>query len=810
MRMLVSYWDAGYVQIDVSDPANPVYITDTGFDEPDPLTGFDPPEGNAHQAEYSHDNQFFLAADEDFAPDRVTSVEIEGVGSRPASSVPGGAGGGILSDGVLNGPTDYGGYGCPGSAPVPARDSAGLPDLEPGEEAILVMQRGPEDDPSAPEESCFPGEKVQARGGRRLGRRPADEPPFRRRCRRRRAGLRLGRVHSLTVAVCTTHAAGHELFSQTPGYDLPYPDGHMPPLGTLGAAIEVVPEFDGWGYAHLYDANTSEELDAFAIPEALDERFASGFGDLSIHEFATDPARTWPTCRITRAGSGCCATAAPRGSRRWAPGSMTRAPTSGASSSSRPPDGERLIAGSDRDYGLVILRYTGPGAIGPGGVPAGPGPTGPSGAPSNRVRLRLGRYRNGRLTLIARVNGPGRLLAGLRANLPRVGAARVVRLARGSKRVRRAGRVAAHAQGVEGEAAPAGPGAAGGGPRRRHGHAQMDADGRHNTPRQPPARDREVVVGSSTLGIARAALLSGALLLVGATAASAADQRASRLPVADGPPTKAAARAAAAAAASAPSHHGPTAGHLPPRTQEMELVGRLEPKAAFGDVVPGQIADLAVHKGFAYLNSWDSADCTRGGTHVVDIRNPAAPTEVGFIPAPADYYHGEGAHAISINTPAFQGDILAVNDETYGSNILGACSDPLDQTFGGFDLYDVSNPANPQPLVQGAGDNDRGAGALPAAELLPLGLRWQDGPRAFLVATDNVEFTDIDIFDITDPRNPELIADIDAVEDFPSILERGGGQRRGGAPPRHGGQAHRRADGDAGPTTGTRATCSWT
>ena len=52
-------------------------------------------------------------------------------------------------------------------------------------------------------------------------------------------------------------------------------------------------------------------------------------------------------------------------------------------------NGERLIAGSDRDYGLVILRYTGPGAIGPGGVPAGPGPTGPSGAPNNRIRLRL-------------------------------------------------------------------------------------------------------------------------------------------------------------------------------------------------------------------------------------------------------------------------------------------------------------------------------------------------------------------------------------------------------------------------------------
>jgi hypothetical protein len=43
--------------------------------------------------------------------------------------------------------------------------------------------------------------------------------------------------------------------------------------------------------AHLYrnEAGKMNELDAYAVPEALDERFASGFGDLSIHEFATDP-----------------------------------------------------------------------------------------------------------------------------------------------------------------------------------------------------------------------------------------------------------------------------------------------------------------------------------------------------------------------------------------------------------------------------------------------------------------------------------------------------------------------------------------
>ena len=40
---------------------------------------------------------------------------------------------------------------------------------------------------------------------------------------------------------------------------------------------------------HLYDANTMQELDAWSVDEAVDERFAQGFGDLSVHETANDP-----------------------------------------------------------------------------------------------------------------------------------------------------------------------------------------------------------------------------------------------------------------------------------------------------------------------------------------------------------------------------------------------------------------------------------------------------------------------------------------------------------------------------------------
>ena len=66
--------------------------------------------------------------------------------------------------------------------------------------------------------------------------------------------------------------------------------------------------FDGWGYAHLYrnTGKISAAVDPFAIEEALDERYAFGFGDLSVHEFATDPRpRTSPTARTTRAACAC-------------------------------------------------------------------------------------------------------------------------------------------------------------------------------------------------------------------------------------------------------------------------------------------------------------------------------------------------------------------------------------------------------------------------------------------------------------------------------------------------------------------------
>ena len=59
--MLLSYWDGGYVLLDVTDPANPVFLGDSDYRRrrPGALEQFGAPhaEGNAHQAEFTADNR---------------------------------------------------------------------------------------------------------------------------------------------------------------------------------------------------------------------------------------------------------------------------------------------------------------------------------------------------------------------------------------------------------------------------------------------------------------------------------------------------------------------------------------------------------------------------------------------------------------------------------------------------------------------------------------------------------------------------------------------------------------------------------
>jgi hypothetical protein len=298
--MLLSYWDGGYVLLDVTDPANAVFLGDTDFAAVDPelleslgvaLT----PEGNAHQAEFTIDNRFIIGTDEDFDPYRADDFEITTgpfAGEYEADVVAGGGGApALLEDLTLSGPVVYGGYGCPDSAPLPSpEDIPGYLDmLEEGDETIIVLQRGPVGDPSAPEEACFPGEKAHeaALAGwdaviitNRHAAAPTEDATD--------VNCGSGAFVDVIVAICIGHDTFHRLFNLEP-VDGPYTYPEDLAIGTIGERIRVGSIFDGWGYVHLFDAATLEELDTFAIPEAHDPAFAFGFGDLSVHEVAVDP-----------------------------------------------------------------------------------------------------------------------------------------------------------------------------------------------------------------------------------------------------------------------------------------------------------------------------------------------------------------------------------------------------------------------------------------------------------------------------------------------------------------------------------------
>ena len=177
------------------------------------------------------------------------------------------------------------------------------------------------------------------------------------------------------VTACTTHEAGHEIFDDAPTYGTPYDDEtEMAPVGTKSThKLDATGTFDGWGYMSMYSTAAEDPgfgpgleskrlmplADTYAIPEALNPDYAVGFGDLTVHEQAADPTEpltyssyyaggmrvfSFEGGKITPQG----AFIDQDGNNFWGTEQFTT------------KDGERLIAGSDRDYGLYLFRYTGP------------------------------------------------------------------------------------------------------------------------------------------------------------------------------------------------------------------------------------------------------------------------------------------------------------------------------------------------------------------------------------------------------------------------------------------------------------------
>ena len=179
-----------------------------------------------------------------------------------------------------------------------------------------------------------------------------------------------GHIFNIQIsAVCVGHRGMHELFDDgNPADNFTNPEA-VPAIGTIGDKIIVTTQFDGWGYVHLFNATDLTnvvDVDTFAIPEAMDVTKAAGFGDLSVHEVATDPKK-WNRAYLSYYSGGmrsmeiqCTNNADPSTCKLSEIGGYLDALGNDFWGVEVIPDpsvpGGQLILASDRDYGLFIFR----------------------------------------------------------------------------------------------------------------------------------------------------------------------------------------------------------------------------------------------------------------------------------------------------------------------------------------------------------------------------------------------------------------------------------------------------------------------
>ena len=274
--MLLSYWDGGYVKLDMTDPKNPVYLGDTDFTNPDPEaaeSGFIvPPEGNGHQAEFTSDDQYVIGADEDFAPYALLARNVDDGTDISASQ---GSGTTKLVEGqTITGQSVFVGRACDEDPAVPA-GGAGT--------QVAVVDRG----------VCAFTVKVAnviEAGGYEavlIFNRTASDG-----CNGTLGMSVEGDIPTFGVAPREQGFAIFDIEDQYNDAACLAGDGTQQAplaLGTTGDTLTFSSYFDGWGYVHLFENESGKmtELDTYAMDEAHDPSYADGFGDLSVHEVAT-------------------------------------------------------------------------------------------------------------------------------------------------------------------------------------------------------------------------------------------------------------------------------------------------------------------------------------------------------------------------------------------------------------------------------------------------------------------------------------------------------------------------------------------
>jgi hypothetical protein len=344
--MLMSYWDGGYVTLDVTDPKAPKTLADTDFAALDPARADRghaiTPEGNAHQAEFTRDNKFIFATDEDFDAFRVEAKFTGGpAAGKVFTAIQGSATKPINKDNPLTGNTRFLGLGCD---PVPA--------AAPGGE-IAVVERGVCDFQVKLDNAEAAGYK-----GLVVFNRTGEDG-----CETLVSMLA---ESATTPAIFVSRTDGFRLLGVEPGADYTCStaataEGTATPAGP-SVPVDVSAVFDGWGYTHMYRASLTPgakmtEVDYYAPEEGQDVAYAENFGDMSVHEVATDPDAN--RVYISHYALGMRVLSYNNGGLTEVGAFVEKGGSNYWGVEIHKFGGQTYILGSDRDRGLRIFRFGG-------------------------------------------------------------------------------------------------------------------------------------------------------------------------------------------------------------------------------------------------------------------------------------------------------------------------------------------------------------------------------------------------------------------------------------------------------------------
>jgi hypothetical protein len=344
--MNMNYWDGGYVLLDVTDPrpGKVTLIAESDYaalDEQRLARGHEiSPEGNAHQSELSPNRKYLLGTDEDFNPYRVTATINTGpyAGTKYIAAQASGTKQ-IDEHTSITGPVSYVGDGCD-PATIPAGTGTAVV-----ERGVCPFQAKLDNIAARGYAAGIVFQNVRPDCQSRTNMLADGTIPYV--FVDRLTGLRLLNVPGVTEAnACTTPS---------------------PALGA-GASTTISAVFDGWGYVRLFRTDipnhgakpgSISQISTYSVPEAQDPAYATGFGDLSVHEVAMDPDNSdiaylsyyAAGLRVVKYGKhGITEVGAfidEGGNNFWGVEVW------------KDKRGKKYVLASDRDHGLYIFRFTG-------------------------------------------------------------------------------------------------------------------------------------------------------------------------------------------------------------------------------------------------------------------------------------------------------------------------------------------------------------------------------------------------------------------------------------------------------------------